>query len=150
MNTLQLNRSDIERILPHRTPLLLADSAVLGSQTVQTVFYVDPDMDIFKGHFPDDPVLPGVYITESLAQCADILLLSMPGNAGLKPLLASIGGMRFFRPVRPGDTLICEAELDTSSPEMSTYECRTCAFISGSPDGEKLKAAQGHITLCLK
>ena len=146
MNNIQLNRADIERILPHRAPLLLADSASLDASVSKTSFYVDPEMAVLKGHFPDDPVLPGVYITEALAQCADLLLLTLPGNRGLKPLLASIAGMRFFREVKPGDTLICEAELGESSPDMNLYECKVTAFIGD----DALKAAQGRISLCLK
>ena len=146
MNNIQLNRSDIERILPHRAPLLLADSAFLNGSVSRTYFFADPEMAVFKGHFPDDPVLPGVYITEALAQCADLLLLSLLGNQGLKPLLASIGGMRFFREVKPEDTLICEAELGESSPDMNLYECKVTAFIGD----DTVKAAQRRLSLCHK
>ena len=85
-----LTQEEVLEILPHRPPMLLIDAAsrlVPGSEAVAT-FYIDPQRDIFRGHFPDHPVLPGVYALEAMAQCADLLLLSAERYAGCPRLLA--------------------------------------------------------------
>lgn len=159
MNDNMIEKDAIRAVIPHRDPILLADSAKLEGNFCETSFFVSPDMPVFEGHFPDGPVLPGVYIIEAMAQCADILLLSAPENRGKTPLLSSVSQMRFLRPVNPGDTLICHAEIlctepmvpaasGTSSDSVTTssmmFDFRVWAAVN-----EK-KAAQGMITLCLK
>ena len=91
-------------ILPHRPPMLLIDSAqrlVPGSECVASL-YIDPAWHIFQGHFPGQPVLPGVYAVESMAQAADLLLLSQPRWAGKAPLLAGVEHARFKAKLRRG------------------------------------------------
>ena len=148
---MELTREEIKNIIPQRDPILLADSASLSDNGCESTLFVDPEMEIFKGHFPGDPVLPGVYIIEAMAQCADIFLLSTPENASKKPLFSSVSQMRFLRPVCPGDTLICQAELRPSEGEVLSglYEFRVQSWTKGlSPCPKKI--AQGVITLCLK
>ncbi|MDD3290734.1 MAG: beta-hydroxyacyl-ACP dehydratase, partial [Eubacteriales bacterium] len=62
MGEAQLNRAQIMEIIPHRDPMLLVDSVLSMTEgtCIEGSFYVDPDREIFKGHFPDEPVLPGV------------------------------------------------------------------------------------------
>lgn len=75
---MKMDQEAIKKIIPHRPPMLLVDTVEemeLGKNIV-TRFHVDPNWEIFKGHFPGAPVLPGVYTVECMAQAADVLLLS--------------------------------------------------------------------------
>jgi 3-hydroxyacyl-[acyl-carrier-protein] dehydratase len=103
---------EIERILPHRYPFLLVDrilSIELGKHIVglKNVTVNEP---FFVGHFPGNPIMPGVLIVEAMAQVAGILaLLSTPENLGNPALyLMSLDKVRFRRPVVPGDQLILD------------------------------------------
>ena len=103
---------EIFRILPHRYPLLLVDrilSIELGKHIVglKNVTVNEP---FFVGHFPGNPIMPGVLIVEAMAQVAGILaLLSTPENLGNPALyLMSLDKVRFRRPVVPGDQLILD------------------------------------------
>jgi 3-hydroxyacyl-[acyl-carrier-protein] dehydratase len=66
----------------------------------------------FTGHFPGNPIMPGVLIVEALAQAGAVAALSVPENAGKLVLFAGIDGVRFKRVVRPGDALRLEVRLD--------------------------------------
>ena len=138
-----LCKEQIKEILPHRSPLLLVDEAELEENEASANFFVSPEMDIFKGHFPECPVLPGIYLTESMAQTADILILSMEGNRGKLPFFSSVNKMRFIRPVYPGNTIILKASV-TADSGNGMYECSVSALVGGK------KAAQGSLTIALK
>ena len=60
---MKLSQEEIKKIIPHRDPMLLVDTVeeLEAGDSIVTTFYVDPEREIFKGHFPGDPVLPGVY-----------------------------------------------------------------------------------------
>ena len=75
---MKLDLDGIKKVIPHRDPFLLVTTveALVPGKSITTTFFVDPDRDIFKGHFPDEPMLPGVYTVECMAQAADIWLLS--------------------------------------------------------------------------
>ena len=124
-----LNQSAIKDLLPHRSPLLLVDEAWLEEKNAEASLYLSPDWDIFQGHFPDKPVLPGIYLTESMAQTADLVLLSLPGNAGKLPYFMGIRNMRFIRPVCPGATIkLCAGLLCDAGSGL--YECTVSAFLA--------------------
>ncbi|MBR4411664.1 MAG: beta-hydroxyacyl-ACP dehydratase, partial [Firmicutes bacterium] len=74
---MKLDKEGIKKIIPHRDPMLLVDEVVeMEPETsIVTRFFVNPEREIFKGHFPEEPVLPGVYTVEIMAQTADILIL---------------------------------------------------------------------------
>lgn len=139
---MHLETEKIKELLPHRSPLLLVNEAFLEEDTVTASLYIDPDWDIFKGHFPLNPVLPGIYLTEAMAQSADLLLLSMPQNKGKLPYFAGINKMRFLRPVLPGAVVTMKAKL-IQDAGMGLYECSVFAFL------EEKKAAQGSILLAI-
>ncbi len=108
-----LESKDIMGILPHRYPFLLVDRILEVQQGEKAVGIknVTVNEPFFQGHFPGNPVMPGVLIVEALAQVGAVAILSMPENKGKLGLFAGIDGFRFRRPVVPGDTLRLEVTL---------------------------------------
>jgi 3-hydroxyacyl-[acyl-carrier-protein] dehydratase len=101
------------RLLPHRYPFLMVDRVVeIGSGKVRTLKNVSNNETFFVGHFPGNPVMPGVLIVEALAQSAAILALSeMKAENQFWFMLTGIDKARFRRPVVPGDRLDMEIRL---------------------------------------
>ncbi len=108
-----LNNIDIQKILPHRYPILLVDKVLELEEGKRAVGIknVTANEPFFQGHFPGNPIMPGVLITESLAQLGSVMLLSMPENKGKLGVFTGINNFKFRRQVAPGDTLRLETEL---------------------------------------
>ena len=109
---LPLGKEQIEEILPHRDPFLLIDAVtelVPGTRVVATHTVTAADCE---GHFPGNPIMPGVKMVEALAQCGAVAVLAQPENRGRLALFAGIDDVRFKRIVRPGDVLdlVCDVE----------------------------------------
>jgi 3-hydroxyacyl-[acyl-carrier-protein] dehydratase len=105
-------REEIERILPHRPPFLLIDEVVEldpGSRVVARKTVTEEDC---AGHFPGNPIMPGVKMVEALAQAGAVAVLVQEENRGKLALFAGIDGVRFKRLVRPGDELTLECSLE--------------------------------------
>jgi 3-hydroxyacyl-[acyl-carrier-protein] dehydratase len=107
-------RDVIEQIIPHRDPFLFLDEVVELEPGVRVVArtQVRGDEWFFPGHFPGEPIMPGVIMVEALAQTGAVAVLAEEENRGKLALFAGIDGVRFKRLVRPGDelTLTCEVE----------------------------------------
>jgi len=107
-----LGKAQIEAILPHRDPFLLVDEVlelVPGERVVARKTVTEDDC---AGHFPGNPIMPGVKMVEALAQCGAVAVLSLPENKGKLVLFAGIDDIRFKRIVRPGEVLdlVCEVQ----------------------------------------
>lgn len=109
---ISLDIKGILDILPHRYPFLLIDkineinyenSYIIGQKNVSL------NEAFFQGHFPDDPIMPGVLIMEALAQTGAIFV-SLSGNMGRRAFLLNINNAKFRQPVRPGDILLLKTE----------------------------------------
>lgn len=105
--------TQILQTLPHRFPFLLVDriTALEPGVRAEGIKQVTINEWFFQGHFPGQPVMPGVLIVEALAQVGAVALLSQPDFAGRIAYFAGIDGVRFRRVVTPGDTLHLSVEL---------------------------------------
>ncbi len=109
----ELDIRQIMEILPHRYPLLLVDRIVELEPGVRALGYKNITFNepVFTGHFPGNPLFPGVYMIEAMAQLGGAVVLE-PGEFSRKtPYLAGIDKAKFRRPVVPGDRLMMEVRL---------------------------------------
>lgn len=102
-----LNQEQIKAIIPHREPMLLLDTVLEYEPGRKAVgeLHIRADMFWVPGHYPGQPIFPGVLQVEALAQTGAVALMTVPEFRDKVPLFAGIENTRFKRPVRPGDTL---------------------------------------------
>jgi len=128
--------ADIERYLPHRYPFLLLDRVlsmeVDPEKKLVGVKNVTKNESFFQGHFPGNPVMPGVLIIESMAQAAGMLAnldAELHGKTGELYYLVKIDKARFSKTVVPGDQLILEVVQKRIIRRMGFYDCQ--ALVDG-------------------
>jgi UDP-3-O-[3-hydroxymyristoyl] N-acetylglucosamine deacetylase/3-hydroxyacyl-[acyl-carrier-protein] dehydratase len=137
------NINDIARILPHRPPFLLIDKILeMSDSHVVGLKNVTMNEDFFKGHFPDNPVMPGVLIIEAMAQTGGILVLNtVPDPENYLTYFMKIDNVRFKQKVMPGDTLIFKLELVTPI-RRGICHMRGVAYVNGKGVTEAEMMAQ--------
>jgi 3-hydroxyacyl-[acyl-carrier-protein] dehydratase len=109
-----LDRAAIESIIPHRPPFLLVDEVVELDPGVSArgTWRITGEEAFLAGHFPGNPIVPGVLMVEAAAQVAAVCALTHPDHQGKFGVFAGIDGVRFTRLVRPGDELSIEVEVE--------------------------------------
>ena len=110
---MQLDTAEIMNILPHRYPFLLVDRIEDGEpgKWARGRKCVTANEMHFCGHFPGQPIMPGMLILEALAQVGAVAILTVPENAGKLALFGGVKNARFRKQVVPGDVLTLECEL---------------------------------------
>jgi len=116
----------IMRLLPHRYPFLMVDRIVEidGDQRIVGIKNVSINEPFFQGHYPGQPIMPGVMILEALAQVSGLLLSRRLEHTGKVAVLLSMDKVKMRQPVRPGDQLILEAERVHVRPRTGHCRCR--------------------------
>ncbi|NLX64984.1 MAG: 3-hydroxyacyl-ACP dehydratase FabZ [Clostridiaceae bacterium] len=147
----ELNAQEIQKLLPHRYPMLMLDRLILlpdekltqivPGMKVAGIKNVSLNEPYFTGHFPGNPIMPGVLIVEALAQCACAGGLMLKENKGKLGLFTGIEIMKFRRQVVPGDILLLEAEFLVFRRGMGKVA------VKASVDGSV--AAEGIISFAL-
>ena len=124
---------EIQKILPHRYPMLLVDRIleIEAGKRIVGLKNVSANEQFFQGHFPGAPVMPGVLIVEAMAQCGAVLFLRDIADRDTKLFLfGGVDKARFRRPVVPGDQLILECEL--VQRRSNTIKLRGAAKVEGN------------------
>lgn len=107
-----MNREEIKKILPHREPMLLVDEAYLNEDGSATGFYkVRGDEFFLQGHFPGNPIVPGVIQCEMMAQSACIMFEEKMKGKGATPVYTGLDKVRFRGMIKPGDTIRIDTKL---------------------------------------
>lgn len=126
-----MDREEIKNILPHRNSMLLVDEASVdgtkgsGSYTIKgSEFFLD-------GHYPDNPVVPGVILCEIAAQICGVTLAKILEGKDVVPYFSSLDNVRIRRPVRPGDKYTVSYKLLTEKPPFFFFD------VVGSVDGQR-------------
>lgn len=110
---MKLGIKEIQEIIPHRHPFLLIDCIEELEPGVRAVGYkcITYDEPQFNGHFPQEPVMPGVLMVEALAQVGAVAILSVEENKGKTAYFGAINNCKFKQKVVPGDRLKLECEI---------------------------------------
>lgn len=105
-----MNKEEIMKILPHREDMLLLDEAENKDGEAVGKYYVRGDEFFLRGHFPENPIVPGVILCEILAQSCCVLLQDKMSE-GKTPVYTGLNKVKFRNPVRPGDTVITKCRI---------------------------------------
>jgi 3-hydroxyacyl-[acyl-carrier-protein] dehydratase len=125
----------VDTFLPHRYPFALVDKVVeyeAGKRAVG-IKQVTKNEEFFNGHFPSRPIMPGVLQVEAMAQLAGIVCLQMEGAApGAVFFFAGVDGVKWKRPVVPGDTLVMEIEIKKWNAKFGLAKASGRAYVDGT------------------
>lgn len=138
-----LDKREIEAIIPQRDPFLMIDEveAYVPGESAIAYKHVKEEEWYLKGHFPGNPIMPGVLIVESLAQTGAVAILSMEENKGKNALFGGIDKMKFKKMVVPGDTLKLEVKIIKKKGPIGVGEA--IATVDGKV------AAKGELTFAV-
>lgn len=107
-----MDKEEIKKILPHREPMLLIDEAVLNDEMSATGYYrVRGDEFFLQGHFPGNPIVPGVIECEMMAQSACVLFADKMKDEDVLPVYTGLDKVRFRGMIRPGDLVKIDVRL---------------------------------------
>lgn len=135
---------EIMKMIPHRYPFLLVDKITECVPGKYSKGYKNLTMneEFFQGHFPNNPIMPGVLQVEALAQCAAPILLCLDSFKGKLALFAAMDSVRFKNVVRPGDRLDMEVQLLKLKGPIA--KCHASGFVDGK------MVVEADMTVCMK
>ena len=133
-----LDITEIKKIIPHRYPMLLIDRVeeLIPGEKAVAKRNVTINEELFNGHFPGNPVMPGVLIVEALAQTGAVALLSLPEFKGKTAYFGGIKSAKFRKVVRPGDVLKLNVEMKKKHENMGIVDTQVIV------DGKKACTAE--------
>ncbi|MBR0245387.1 MAG: beta-hydroxyacyl-ACP dehydratase [Bacteroidales bacterium] len=135
-----MNREEIKTHLPHREPMLLLDQAVLGEDGLSHARFTIPEKPFYcEGHFPGNPIVPGVILCEIMAQACFTLFIDALQEHLI--LYRGLDAVKFRETVKPGDD--CEITARLIESKGSLYVCEAQLSVAGK------RCAQARITLAL-
>lgn len=135
-----MNLDEIKAILPHREPMLLVEEAILNEDGSSTGYYTVKGTEFFlQGHFPGNPIVPGVILCEMCAQSACILFSA--DMAGKTPVYTGINNVKFRQQVIPGDTIRFDCKI--SKQKAPFYWIEGTASVNGK------KAMSGEFSFAI-
>lgn len=145
-NEIQMDHEQVMQILPHRAPMLMVDTVISCSpmERIEGKLFIDPHWELFKGHFPGNPVFPGVLSVEAMAQTVDIMLMTSKKYKGKDPLFASIDRVKFRKKILPGQTAVMRAEVLEERAEKAIISSKAELYVN-----QEL-AAEATITVAMR
>jgi len=131
-----LNTDQIRELIPHRAPFLWLDEVVEMTDTrIVARKFLAPDLDVFRGHYPDFPVLPGVLQCEACFQAGAVLISKLQAvGEGQVPVVTRVNNVKFRHMLRPGDMM--ELEVELTERLQNTY------FLTGKVSAKGVVAAR--------
>ncbi len=126
---MKIGREDISKYLPHRDPFLFIDEviALKKGEEIHAIKHIQEDEYFLQGHFPNNPIFPGVIIVEALGQASGILgfvTMNKTPEEGSIYVLAGVDKVRFRKRVRPGDILNLHSKIINEKRGIWKFECK--------------------------
>jgi beta-hydroxyacyl-ACP dehydratase FabZ len=121
----EMNIRAIQRLLPHRYPMLLVDRVVSvdGDHKAVGIKNVTINEPFFQGHYPGTPIMPGVLVVEAMAQLGGLLMSQKLEHTGKIAVLLSLDRVKLRHPITPGDQLVLEAESIRAKARTGSVRC---------------------------
>jgi len=135
---MDLNHEQVLALLPQRDPIQMIDTAegIVPGDCGTAHYYVSEDLPVLAGHFPGNPVLPGVYTIEACAQASELVYFTTERGKGKKVLFLGIDNARFKRMIKPGDTMNLHVTTLKEREDKQIVTTHVAVDVDGQPAAE--------------